>query len=105
VIEAQASGLPVVGVASGAMVDRILPTAGRLGPVDDSAAMARNIAAIWSGDPVGMGRVAREHVRDRFAWDQSMATLFGSVYSRAFAVRAGAADSIAVAAGRALADA
>ena len=105
VIEAQASGLPVVGVAAGAMVDRILPTAGRLGPVDDSAAMARNIAAIWSGDRVGMGRAAREHVRDRFAWDQSMATLFGSVYPRAFAVRAAAADSIAVAAGHALADA
>jgi alpha-1,6-mannosyltransferase len=42
-IDAQASGLPVVGVAAGAMVDRVTPDIGRLGPVDNSSAMARNI--------------------------------------------------------------
>ena len=37
IVEAQASGLPVVGVAAGAMVDRVTPEIGRLGPVDDAA--------------------------------------------------------------------
>ena len=88
VIEAQASGLPVVGVAAGAMVDRITPETGRLGPVDDAAAMARNIVEVWANQPKAMGLAAREHVRHRFAWDQSMESLFGSVYRQAFARRA-----------------
>nr|MBA3729413.1 glycosyltransferase [Sphingomonas sp.] len=56
VIEAQASGLPVVGVASGAMVDRVTPDIGRIGPVDDADAMARNLLGIWTGDPRRMGQ-------------------------------------------------
>jgi len=84
VIEAQASGLPVVGVAAGAMVDRITPETGRLGAVDDAAAMARNIVEVWAGQPKQMGLAAREHVRHRFAWDQSMADLFTSLYPKAF---------------------
>ncbi|MFX7926522.1 glycosyltransferase, partial [Acinetobacter baumannii] len=35
IVEAQASGLPVVGVASGAMIDRVPPGLGLLGAVDD----------------------------------------------------------------------
>ena len=88
VIEAQASGLPVVGVAAGAMVDRVTPAMGRLGAVDDSEAMARNIVDVWSHQPKAMGLAAREHVRHRFAWDQSMESLFGTVYRHAFARRA-----------------
>jgi hypothetical protein len=37
VIEAQASGLPVVGVAAGAMVDRVTERTRAVGPVDDAA--------------------------------------------------------------------
>jgi alpha-1,6-mannosyltransferase len=84
VIEAQASGLPVVGVAAGAMVDRVTPAMGRLGPVDDAAAMARNIADVWANQPREMGLAARDHVRQRFAWDQSMESLFTSLYPKAF---------------------
>ena len=50
IIEAQASGLPVVGVAAGAMIDRVTEAMGRLGPVGDGAAMAANILAVWNGD-------------------------------------------------------
>ena len=50
IVEAQASGLPVVGVAAGAMIDRVTDATGRLGPVGDAAAMARNILAVWNGD-------------------------------------------------------
>lgn len=105
VIEAQASGLPVVGVAAGAMVDRVTPETGRLGPVDDAAEMARNIVDVWARGPRVMGLAAREHVRHRFAWDQSMESLFGNVYPNAFARRAAWVERRAVPMPLTLADA
>ena len=89
IIEAQASGLPVVGVAAGAMLDRVTPEIGRLGPVDDSAAMATNILEIWEGDRSAMGARACRHAL-QYSWDGSMEALFGRVYPKAFAARAAA---------------
>ena len=82
VIEAQASGLPVVGVSAGAMIDRIADDIGRLGPVGDSAAMAANVLALWSGDMPAMRQRVIAHVGD-FEWDKCMATLFGKIYPAA----------------------
>jgi alpha-1,6-mannosyltransferase len=87
IVEAQASGLPVVGVAAGAMIDRVTEAVGRLGPIGDSAAMARNILDVWSGDPATMAHEAREHAL-QFGWDSSMDALFNRVYPSAFARRA-----------------
>jgi alpha-1,6-mannosyltransferase len=88
VIEAQAAGLPVVGVAAGAMLDRVDQTTGRLGPVDDSAAMAANILDVWNSDRKAMGAAARAHVEaSRFGWEQSFERLFGEVYPRAIEAR------------------
>jgi alpha-1,6-mannosyltransferase len=83
IIEAQASGLPVVGVAAGAMIDRVDEMTGRLGPINDSAAMAANIVEILSGDHGEMSRaaVAKAH---HYGWDRSMEQLFGSLYPLAF---------------------
>jgi glycosyltransferase involved in cell wall biosynthesis len=92
VIEAQASGLPVVGVAAGAMVDRVPFGLGLIGEVDDAAIMASNIMAVLQGNLAEIGRLARDHVL-QFSWDQSMKRLFGSVYRNALsraAERAGA---------------
>jgi alpha-1,6-mannosyltransferase len=86
IIEAQASGLPVVGVAAGAMVDRVTPAVGRLGPVGDAAAMAANILAVLNGDVDAMARKAREHAL-QFGWDSSMSALFTRVYPDAFSRR------------------
>ena len=79
IIEAQASGLPVVGVAAGAMVDRVDDTIGRLGPVGDSAAMAANILDLWASDLPAMRQRALVHAR-QFGWDKSMEILFGEIY-------------------------
>jgi len=87
IIEAQASGLPVVGVAAGAMIDRVSEATGRLGPVGDPAAMAANILAVWNGDRPGMAAEARAHAL-QFSWDSSMEALFSRVYPAAFARRA-----------------
>ena len=87
IVEAQASGLPVVGVAAGAMIDRVTESVGRLGPVGDSDAMAANILQVWTSDREQMALQARAHAL-QFSWDSSMEALFGRVYPEAFARRA-----------------
>ncbi|HKX91376.1 MAG TPA: glycosyltransferase [Sphingomicrobium sp.] len=87
IVEAQASGLPVVGVAAGAMIDRVTDAMGRLGPVGDSAAMARNILDVWTGDRARLSDRARAHAL-QFSWERSMEALFGDVYPTAFTRRA-----------------
>ena len=83
IIEAQASGLPVVGVAAGAMIDRVTKATGRLGPVDDTEAMAANIMAVLCSDRPAMAAAARTQAL-QFSWDSSMEALFGRVYPAAF---------------------
>ena len=84
VIEAQASGLPVVGIAAGAMIDRVPPALGRLGPVDDAVAMAANIVTLLKTlDRPAMAAAARAHAAS-LGWDAAMRCLFDSVYPLAF---------------------
>jgi alpha-1,6-mannosyltransferase len=87
IVEAQASGLPVVGVAAGAMIDRVSDAVGRLGPVGDAAAMASNILGVWNGDLRAAAEKARSCALE-FSWDSSMDALFGRLYPVAFARRA-----------------
>ncbi len=87
VVEAQAAGLPVVGVHGGAMPDRVPDGTGLLGPIDDPAAMAQNILKVWHGPRAQMGEAGRELVREQFTWDRTFDTLFGRIYSHAFAAR------------------
>jgi alpha-1,6-mannosyltransferase len=84
IVEAQASGLPVVGIRAGAMIDRVSGRIGRLGPMNDAEAMAANILDVWNSDRAAMGAEAAEHAR-QFSWDHSMDALFGRVYPMAFA--------------------
>lgn len=93
VIEAQASGLPVVGVAAGAMVDRVPHGLGLVGEVDDAAVMASNIIAVLQGDLKAMSALARAHAL-QFSWDQSMDRLFGRVYRTALARAAARATEV-----------
>jgi alpha-1,6-mannosyltransferase len=68
VIEAQACGLPVVGVDAGALRDRVPPGLGYLGPVDDASAMAENIVKAVA-ERAAIGERARRHVESNFRWD------------------------------------
>lgn len=83
VIEAQASGLPIVGVASGAMPERVPEGTGVLVPVDDSGAMAGAVVSVWRGAHRQMGQAARSHVAGRFEWRQTFEALLGEVYPKA----------------------
>ena len=83
VIEAQSSGLPVVGVASGAMPARVPMGLGRLAPVDDVEAMAAHVMAVWHGNIRAMGQAARDHVVQRFSWERTFNRLVTEVYPAA----------------------
>ncbi|WP_296617138.1 glycosyltransferase [Sphingomonas sp.] len=93
VLEAQACALPVVGVASGAMPDRVPPGLGLLGPVDDTAAMAANVARIWRDDHQAIGIEARHHVETNFSWKRTFERLLGDIYPKAMARAAGRATA------------
>ena len=83
IIEAQASGLPVVGVAAGAMIDRVTAAVGRLGPVGDAEAMAGNILDVWA--PTARDGRSGARPRASVQLGRSMEALFGRVYPAAFA--------------------
>lgn len=85
IVEAQASGLPVVGVASGAMLDRVPSHLGTLGPVDDTQQMADHVVAMWQADRAAIGHAARAHVLERFSWNRTFDHLLGDIYPRAIA--------------------
>jgi alpha-1,6-mannosyltransferase len=88
VVEAQASGLPVVGVAAGALCERVSPDQGRLGPVADAAAFADNIRTV-AAQRASMGAAARAHVLAAgYGWERTFAVLF-QLYGDAFAARGG----------------
>ena len=85
IIEAQAAGLPVVGVAGGAMPARVPEGLGLLGPVDDVPAMAANVVRLWQAGVAGPGRAARAHVERHFSWTRTFEHLFGTIYPQALA--------------------
>lgn len=93
VLEAQACALPVVGVASGAMPDRVPLGLGLLGPVDDTAAMAANVTRLWRDDHQAIGIEARHHVETNFSWKRTFERLLGDIYPKARAQAAARATA------------
>jgi alpha-1,6-mannosyltransferase len=93
VLEAQACALPVVGVSSGAMPDRVPPGLGLLGPVDDTDAMAANVLKIWRDDHEAIGIEARHHVESHFSWKRTFDRLLNDIYPKAMAHAAARAKS------------
>lgn len=79
VIEAQACALPVVGVAAGALKERVIDGLGYLAPVDDADEFARLMACAWQ-KRTEFGRNAREHVEKYFSWDATFTRLL-EIYS------------------------
>jgi alpha-1,6-mannosyltransferase len=91
VIEAQAAGLPVVGVAAGALTERVDEQTGRLGPVDDAQAFARNIEQV-AGRRDSMAREARCRIEQHYGWRSTFEKLC-SLYQNSLASVATAAES------------
>lgn len=87
VLEAQASGLPVVGVASGAMPERVPPGTGVLGPVDDPVAMARGVTQVWQDDYAGRRERSLALAAAHNRWPQTFEQLINVEYAAALAAR------------------
>lgn len=87
VLEAQASGLPVVGVDSGAMPERVPDGAGLLGPVDDTAQMARNVVRVWAEDYAGKRARAITLANSHNSWEQTFRQLIDVEYAEALKAR------------------
>jgi len=87
VVEAQASGLPVVGVNAGALPERVVPGTGFLGPVEDAEALARNLEqAALQHESLSLG--ARRHVeRSGYGWDSTFDRLC-QIYRKRWAIHA-----------------
>lgn len=76
VLEAQACGLPVVGVRGGAMIDRVPPGVGLLGRIDSPEDLTANIMALCGGAARQMGARARERVESSFSWQRTFGRVF-----------------------------
>lgn len=76
VLEAQACGLPVVGLRSGAMTERVAEgETGLLVEPDDAEAMASAIARTPRDELRRMGREARARVESTFSWSATFTRL------------------------------
>jgi alpha-1,6-mannosyltransferase len=76
ILEAQASGLAVVGVDAGALQDRVPARLGVLGRVDSVEDMTRNIIALAKDGFREKGKAARELVERGFSWQRTFDRLF-----------------------------
>lgn len=77
-LEAMASGLPVIGAASDGIVEQITPESGLLVPSEDPAALAAAIERVLSmpaAERAAMGRAAHERVKRVFDLDTQAAAL------------------------------
>jgi alpha-1,6-mannosyltransferase len=76
VVEAQATGLPVLGVRAGAMIDRVKPGLGVLVDRCDADALVEGLLSLDRSQWQEYGRAARRHVRSRFSWERTFDRLF-----------------------------
>jgi alpha-1,6-mannosyltransferase len=75
VLEAMASGLPVIGMRAGAVPELVIPGTGVLATETSSDALVEATRTLFSLDTAAMGRRARRHVEDRYAWTRTLAAL------------------------------
>ncbi|MCL0035085.1 glycosyltransferase [Thermodesulfovibrionales bacterium] len=76
ILEAQASGLPVVGVNGGAVPERVPPGTGLLVNSDDPRDLAAKIERAANGNFRQMGMSARQMVERDYRWDLALREQF-----------------------------
>lgn len=69
VLEAMASGLPVVGVQAGALPELITPQTGTLAKPRNAEALAEAVRRLFDADWQAMGRAARARVEADYRWE------------------------------------
>jgi glycosyltransferase involved in cell wall biosynthesis len=76
ILQAQACGLPVVGVTTDVFNDLVPGSVGVLGPVDSSHDLALNIMSLSSQDLRGMRRKARRWAEKNYSWEKTFSHQF-----------------------------
>ncbi len=76
VLEAQASGLPIVGVHAGAMIERVPETLGRLVEPGSPERLAAAIVALWREGARPFGARARLMAETSFSWAHTFRHVF-----------------------------
>jgi alpha-1,6-mannosyltransferase len=76
ILEAQASGLPVVGVDAGAVRERVIPGTGLLVQPDDPQDLAAKIQEATGRDLHRMGARARQMAERNYRWDSVLEDQF-----------------------------
>lgn len=69
VLEAMASGLPVIGVDAGAVAELVVPGTGLLAKAGSAESLAQQVRTLFALDHHEMGRRARLHVVSSFEWN------------------------------------
>ncbi len=77
ILEAMASGLPVVGVRAGAVAELVVPGTGLLAVPRCADSMAQSVRALFADGSPEMGRLARRHVENHYAWERVLPSLLG----------------------------
>lgn len=80
-LEAMASGIPVVAVRAGALVEIVPFNAGRLCCPNDPKSMAKTVRELFEGDARRLGRQARRYVEAHHAWDAVVAGLLAHYHA------------------------
>jgi alpha-1,6-mannosyltransferase len=75
VLEAMASGIPVVAVRAGALAEIVPFHTGRLCQPNSARAMSRAVRELFESDAAQLGYQARQHVESHHAWDAVIAGL------------------------------
>lgn len=69
ILEAMASGIPVIAVSAGAFTELIPAQCGLLCDPNDPGSMAQAVRELFSHDPQSKGREARRYVQHSYSWD------------------------------------
>ncbi|WP_425274854.1 glycosyltransferase family 4 protein [Pseudomonas aegrilactucae] len=75
ILEAMASGIPVVAVAAGAFTEIVDATYGRLCTPNDGQAMAGAVRELFEAGAPALGQQARRHAEQHYAWDNVVSGL------------------------------
>ncbi|MEJ5058883.1 MULTISPECIES: glycosyltransferase family 4 protein [unclassified Pseudomonas] len=81
ILEAMASGIPVVAVAAGAFEEIVTDQCGLRCRPNDPLAMANAVRELFNAGSAVLGRQARRHVEKHYAWDTVVNSLLGHYHA------------------------
>jgi len=81
ILEAMASGIPVVAVSAGAFQEIITEQCGLLCAPNNPQAMANAVRELFSSGSTALGKQARHHAEQFYAWDTVVNSLLGHYHA------------------------